>query len=82
VEVPSDYLIGATIGMPDSYKAALTYYVVYSAEVIDNEHAETARAKEFFNMFMQALQADMMQRNLVDSEDGAVEEVRSDRRRG
>lgn len=74
VQVPGNYALGDTIGMPDSYKTALVDCVVYLAEVVDNEHVETQRAKEFFNSFMQALGADMAQRKLIDSEDGQPEE--------
>lgn len=70
IEVPSDYVLGDTIALPDSYKSAIIDCVVYLAEVVDNEHVETERAKTFLNSFMQALGADFSQRAVVDSEDG------------
>ena len=76
IEVPDDYLIGATIAMPDSYKTALIDCVAFLAEVVDNEHVETQRAKDFMNSFMQALGADFSQRAFVDSETGTPEEQR------
>lgn len=81
IEVPDDYLIGATIGLPDSYKSALIDAVVFMAEIVDNEHVETARAKNFFDSFMQALGADLAQRPLVDNESGMPPE-QPQRRRG
>lgn len=74
VQVPSDYALGDTIDMPDSYKTALIDCVVFLAEVIDNEHVMTERAKEFLRSFMQQLEGDFMQRRLVDNENGVVEE--------
>lgn len=76
IEVPDDYVLAATIGLPDSYKSALIDCVVYLAEVVDNEHVETQRAKEFNASFMQALGADFAQRSVVDSEDGMPAEQR------
>jgi hypothetical protein len=80
VKVPDDYLIGDTIGMPDSYKSALVDCVVFLAEVIDNESVETQRAKDFYNSFAQALGSDFTQRQVVDREDGMPQEEQ--RRRG
>lgn len=81
VIVPDDYAVSDTIDMPDSYKSALIDCVVALAEIVDNEHVETQRAKSFFDSFMQALGADMAQRRVVDAEDGMPEET-SQRRRG
>jgi len=74
VKVPADYALGDTIDLPDSYKSAIIDCVVYLAEVIDNEHVETERAKAFLNSFMQALGADFSQRATVDNEDGEPEQ--------
>lgn len=79
VKVPSDYAVGATIDLPDSYKTALIDCVVFLAEVVDNEHVMTERAKEFYSSFMQQLQGDFTQRSLVDREDGIVEETQQRR---
>lgn len=82
IELPTASALGDTLPLPDSYKAAVIDCVVALAEVVDNEHVETARAKSFFDSFMQALGADMSQRVLVDSEDGAVVREQPERRRG
>jgi hypothetical protein len=81
IQVPSDYALGDTIAMSDSYKTALIDCVVFLAEVIDNEHVLTERAKEFLRSFMQQLEGDYMQRRLVDSEDAAIEEPQQRRGR-
>lgn len=73
VKVPSDYALSDTIALADSYKSAIIDCVVYLAEVVDNEHVESERAKVFFNSFMQALGADFSQRATVDSENGQPE---------
>lgn len=73
VKVPSDYALSDTIALADSYKSAIIDCVVYLAEVVDNEHVESERAKAFFNSFMQALGADFSQRATVDSENGQPE---------
>lgn len=80
IEVPADYILSDTIGLPDSYKAAIIDCVVALAEVVDNESVETARAKAFFDSFMQALGADLAQRDLVDNEEN--EPVAQPSRRG
>lgn len=74
VKVPDDYALSDTIDLPDSYKSAIIDCVVYLAEVIDNEHVETERAKQFMASFMQALGSDFAQRTFVDSEDGNTEQ--------
>lgn len=81
IEVPSDYGLSDTIALPDSYKSALVDGVVYLAEVIDNEHVVTERAKMFLESFMQALGADFTQRKVVDDEDGGMEETQQRGRR-
>lgn len=81
VKVPDAYGLGDTVILPDSYRSALIDCVVALAEVTDNEHVETQRAKTFFDSFMQALGADMAQRSVVDSEDG-MPETANQRRRG
>lgn len=81
IEVPADYALGDTIGLADSYKSALVDCVVFLAEVVDNEHVETQRAKSFYDSFMQALGADFTQRLVVDDEDGKPDE-QTQRRRG
>lgn len=75
IEVPSDYALSDTIALPDSYKAAIIDGTVYLAEVIDNEHVETERAKAFLESFMQALGVDMSQREVVDNEDGKPQQT-------
>lgn len=70
IEVPDDYALNDTMILPDSYKSAIVDCTVYLAEVVDNEHVETQRAKEFMTSFMQALGADFTQREVVDEEDG------------
>lgn len=80
IKVPSDYTLSDPLVLPDSYKTAVIDCVVGLAEIVDNEHVETARAKEFIDSFYQALGADMAQRKLVDDEDGIVEEQTSQRR--
>lgn len=74
IEVPSDYALGDTIALPDSYKGAIVDCTVYLAEVIDNEHVETQRAKAFYDSFMQTLGVDMSQRDVVDNEDGKLQQ--------
>lgn len=74
VKVPSDYTLSDTIALADSYKSAVIDCVVYLAEVIDNEHVESERAKAFLSSFMQALGADFSQRATVDSENGQPEQ--------
>lgn len=76
IEVPDDYILSDTIGLPDSYKSAIIDCVVALAEIVDNESVETERAKQFFDSFMQALGADLTQRPLVDNEDGKPEQQR------
>lgn len=80
IETPDDYALGDTMVLPDNYKTALIDCVAYLAELVDNEHVETQRAKELFNSFMQALGADFGQRTVVDNEDGMPAE-QSQRRR-
>ena len=74
IEVPSDYALGDTIALPDSYKGAIVDCTVYLAEVVDNEHVETQRAKTFLDSFMQAMGVDLTQRELVDTEQGKPQE--------
>lgn len=81
VEVPADYSLSDTVGLPDSYKAAIIDCVAALAELVDNEHVETQRFKELYNSFMQALGADFAQREAIDSEDGQIHEQQQ-RRRG
>lgn len=76
IQVPSDYALGDTIDLPDSYKGAIIDCTVYLAEVVDNEHVETQRAKSFLDSYMQSLGIDMSQREAVDSEDGKLQEQR------
>ena len=80
IEVPDDYALGDSIALADSYKSALIDCVVYLAEVVDNEHVETQRAKKFNASFMQALGADFSQRTVVDNEDGQPDEQQPRRR--
>ncbi len=77
IEVPSDYSIGATMALADSYRSAIVDCVVYLAEVVDNESVESERAKAFYTSFLQSLGADMSQREIVDNESG-----KADQRRG
>lgn len=79
IEVPSDYGLSDTIALPDSYKAAIIDGTVYLAEVVDNEHVQTERAKAFLESFMNALGVDMSQRDVVDNEDGKPQEQRRNR---
>lgn len=81
IEVPSDYTLSDTIGLPDSYKSAIIDAVVFLAEALDNESIDGQRAKAFADMFMQALGADLAQRRLVDNEDGIVNEQQQTRSR-
>lgn len=74
IEVPSDYALGDIMVLPDSYKGAIVDCTVYLAEVIDNEHVETQRAKTFLDSFMQAMGVDLTQRGLVDTEQGKPQE--------
>lgn len=74
IEVPSDYILSDTIVLPDSYKGAIVDCTVYLAEVVDNEHVETQRAKTFLDSFMQAMGVDLTQRELVDTEQGKPQE--------
>lgn len=76
IEVPSDYALGDTMILPDSYKGAVVDCTVYLAEVVDNEHVETQRAKSFLDSYLQALGIDMTQRDVVDTEQGKPEEQR------
>jgi len=76
IEVPSDYVLSDTIALPDSYKGAIVDCTVYLAEVVDNEHVETQRAKAFLDSYLQALGIDMSQRDVVDNEDGKLQEQR------
>lgn len=68
VKVPSDYILSSSIDLPDSYKSAIIDCVVFLAEVVDNESVQTARAKGFYDSFMQSLGADMAQQTFVDTE--------------
>lgn len=76
IEVPSDYAIGDTMGLADSYRSAIVDCVVYLAEAVDNESVDTERAKQFYTSFLQSLGADMTQRDVVDSESGKAEQRR------
>lgn len=76
IKIPDAYALSDTMILPDSYKAAIIDCVVFLAEVVDNENVETNRAKAFFENFMQALGADLMQRPLTDNEDGEPKEQR------
>lgn len=75
IEVPSDYALGDTIALADSYKGAIIDCTVYLAEVVDNEHVETQRAKSFLDSYLQALGIDMTQRDVVDNEDGKPQQT-------
>lgn len=79
VEVPDAYALGDTIAMADSYKTALIDCVVYLAEVVDNEHVESQRAKELYDKFAQSLGVDFAQRSVVDNEDGQAEQQKRGR---
>lgn len=81
IEVPDDYILSDTIGLPDSYKSAIVDAVVFLAEAVDDESVDSQRAKAFADMFMQALGADLAQRRVVDNEDGLVNEQQQSRSR-
>lgn len=72
VEVPEDYALGDTIALSDGYKSALVNCVAYFAEIVDDESAESGRAKFMYDSFLQMLGADMTQRAVVDNDNGQV----------
>jgi len=73
---PSDYALSDTIALPDAYKAALVDCVVYLAESVDDEAVVSERAKQAYQFFLQALNADMQQRSMVDNDHAEVERAK------
>lgn len=73
VTVPDDYALGDDITvLPEAYYPQLVDGVVWLAESVDNEHANSGRAKMFLESFVSALGIDLRNRLITDSEDGAV----------
>lgn len=80
IQVPDDYDADDDMILADSYKTALIDCVVFLAEIVDDETALSERGKAFYNSFLQALNADFIQRETVDEDHGNV--GKSQRRRG
>lgn len=83
VATPATYGINDNITiLPDAYFPQLVDGVVWLAESIDNEHANSGRAKMFLDSFVSGLGIDMRNRAMVDREDGgvAMEDERENRR--
>lgn len=58
--------------LPDAYLGALVDGVVYLAESIDNEHANSGRAKLFYESFCNQLGIDFTNREATDVSDAGV----------
>lgn len=82
VNSPTDLGLTDAIDLPEAYKTALTYGVVYMAESVDTEHIGDGRTKFFLDSFFEMLGVDLSTRALIDNEDGRVSAPVSRPRRG
>jgi len=74
VQIPADYAINAAIAaLPDAYLPTLVDGTVFLAESIDDEHANSGRAKLFLDSFTAALGAGLSSRELTDTETGGLD---------
>lgn len=72
--VPPNYTLNQTITMPsEEYFPAIVDGTVFLAEVIDNEHVDTGRAKLFLDSFTSSLGISGQSRVLTDSEDRGID---------
>lgn len=73
VRVIPAYALADTIeSLPESYFPILVDGTVFMAESIDNEHASNDRAKMFYDLFLQAMNASLGTRVISDAENAAV----------
>ena len=74
MQIPVDYAIDASIAsLPDAYLPTLVDGTVFLAESIDDEHANSGRAKLFLDSFTAALGAGLSSRELTDTETGGLD---------
>ena len=74
VQIPVDYAIDASIAsLPDAYLPTLVDGTVFLAESIDDEHANSGRAKLSLDSFTAALGAGLSSRELTDTETGGLD---------
>lgn len=72
VEGRGDTIIDGYYLLPDAYLGALIDGVVYFAESVDNEHANSGRAKLFYDSFCNQLGIDFTNREATDVSDAGV----------
>ena len=73
VAAPPSYALGATIAvLPDAYFSVVVDGTIFAVESIDNEYANSGRAKMSYEMFTQALGVDLQSRSIIDREDGGT----------
>lgn len=69
VVTPTDYDINDQISvLPDAFATTIIDGVIYLAEVIDNEHVDSERAKMFLDLFLGSLGASLQSRILTDTD--------------
>lgn len=78
---PPDYLLGDDMSLDDAYFPAVVDGVVFLVEAVDNEHANSGRAKAFYDSMLQLLGASAEANAFVDVESNVVEGVVIPRKR-
>ena len=70
---PRNYRMGDTIEhIPEAYQPAIIDGVVFYAESVDNEHANSGRAENAYTRMVQALGLNQQQRVVTDTESSGV----------
>lgn len=70
---PKTYRLGDTVELlPDAYQPAVVDGVVFYAESIDNEHANSGRAEAAYNRMVQSLGLNQQQRVVTDTENAGL----------
>lgn len=79
IKAPPNYTLLQTIDLlPLSFFSIIVDGVVFLAESVDNEHVNNGRAKLFYDVFVEAINASLGTRIISDAESGAVAAPRSE----
>ena len=71
---PATYAINDIVALlPDAYLTSVVEGTVYLAESVDNEHANSGRAKLFQDAFVQGLGVGLQSRVITDTEAGGLD---------
>lgn len=73
VQIPANYILSDTIGLPNAYLPAIVDGTIYLAESVDNEHVNSGRAKMYQESFMRNLDVGLQARVITDTEQGGLE---------